>query len=196
MKEIEITEEDLREAMREIKTFLDITEEDLMRIYKLALKHARERLLGKIPVGNLMTEKVIALREDTDIKEAARLLSENRISGMPVIDMEGRVIGVISEADILASVGIKRESKIKDILRHLTGETVISVKRGQRVREIMTSPAITIGPDEDIRDAGRILEEKRIKRLPVVDREGKLIGIISRADIIKAISSTTHDKSA
>ncbi len=186
-EEIEITDEDLREAMREIKAYLDITEEDLLRIYKLALKHAKERLLKEIPVRAVMTEKVIAVRQDTEIKEAARLLSENRISGMPVIDENERVIGVVSEADILASAGIKRESKIGDILRHLTGETVISSRRGTRVGEIMSSPAITVGPDEDIRDAGRILEEKRIKRLPVVDREGKLIGIISRADIIRAI---------
>lgn len=186
-REIEITDEDLREAMREIKAYLDITEEDLQRIYKLALKHAKERLLKRIPVKAVMTEKVIAVRQDTEIKEAARLLSENRISGMPVIDENERVIGVVSEADILASAGIKRESKIRDILRHLTGETVISSRRGTRVGEIMSSPAITVGPDEDIRETGRILEEKRIKRLPVVDREGKLIGIISRADIIRAI---------
>lgn len=186
-REIEITDEDLREAMREIKAYLDITEEDLQRIYKLALKHAKERLLKRIPVRAVMTEKVIAVRQDTEIKEAARLLSENRISGMPVIDENERVIGVVSEADILASAGIKRESKIRDILRHLTGETVISSRRGTRVGEIMSSPAITVGPDEDIRETGRILEEKRIKRLPVVDREGKLIGIISRADIIRAI---------
>lgn len=187
-REIEITDEDLREAMREIKAYLDITEEDLLRIYKLALKHAKERLLSRIPVRDFMTEKVVTVRGDTEIKEAARLLSENRISGMPVVDENERVIGVVSEADILASTGIKRESKIKDILRHLTGETVISSRRGTRVGEIMSSPAITVGPDEDIRDTGRILEEKRIKRLPVVDREGRLIGIISRADIIRAIS--------
>lgn len=189
MKEgdIEITEEDLREAMREMKAYLDITEEDLKRLYTLALKHARQRLIKKIPVREIMTVKVVTVRPDTEIREAARLLSENRISGMPVIDYEGRVIGIVSEADILASAGIKKEHKIRDILGYLSGEVVLSGKTGRSVGDIMTSPAITIGPDTDIRDAGRIISEKRIKRLPVVDREGKLIGIISRADIIRAI---------
>lgn len=188
-KAIDITEEDIREAMKELKTYLDITEEDLKRIYILALEHAKKRLLKKKPVKDVMTKEVVCVREDAEIKEAARLLSENRISGMPVIDNEGKVIGVISEADILVSSGIKRESKISDILRHLSGEIVVSDKRGEKVGEIMTSPAITIGPEEDIRDAGRIMEEKGIKRLPVVDREGKIIGVISRADIVGAISS-------
>lgn len=73
-RELEITDEDLREAMREIKTYLDITEEDLKKIYILALKHAKERLLKKIPVRAVMTERVISVREDTEIKEAVRLL--------------------------------------------------------------------------------------------------------------------------
>lgn len=188
-KAIDITEEDIREAMKELKTYLDITEEDLKRIYILALEHAKKRLLKKKSVKDIMTKEVVCVREEAEIKEAARLLSENRISGMPVIDNEGKVIGVISEADILVSSGIKRESKISDILRHLSGEIVASDKRGEKVGEIMTSPAITIGPEEDIRDAGRIMEEKGIKRLPVIDREGKIIGVISRADIVGAISS-------
>lgn len=188
-KAIDITEEDIREAMKELKTYLDITEEDLKKIYILALEHAKKRLLKKKSVKDIMTKEVVCVREDAEIKEAARLLSENRISGMPVIDNEGKVIGVISEADILVSSGIKRESKISDILRHLSGEIVVSDKRGEKVGEIMTSPAITIGPEEDIRDAGRIMEEKGIKRLPVIDREGKIIGVISRADVVRAISS-------
>lgn len=188
-KAIDITEEDIREAMMELKTYLDITEEDLKRIYILALEHAKKRLLKKKSVKDIMTKEVVCVREYAEIKEAARLLSENRISRMPVIDNEGKVIGVISEADILVSSGIKRESKISEILRYLSGEIVVSEKRGEKVGEIMTSPAITIKPEEDIRDAVRIMEKKGIKWLPVIDREGKIIGVISRADIVGAISS-------
>lgn len=186
-RELEITEEDLREAMREMKAYLDITEEDLKKVYTLAIRHAKERLLRKIIVREIMTEKVVTVRGDTEIKEAARLLSENRISGMPVIDDSGKVIGIVTEADILASAGIKREHRFMDTLKHLFGEPVPSGRKGEYVKEIMTSPAITTYSDADIRDIAKILDEKRIKRLPVVDKEGRLIGIISRADIIKAI---------
>lgn len=186
-KEIEINEDDLREAMREMKAYLDITEEDLKRVFTLALKHARERLMRKISVGEIMTQRVVSVRKDTDIKEAARLLSENRISGMPVIDEDGKVIGIVSEADILASAGVKKEHRFVDTLKRLLGEPAPSGKRGEYVREIMTSPAITTSPDADIRDVARILDAKRIKRLPVVDEKGRLIGIISRADIIRVM---------
>lgn len=186
-REIEITEEDLREAMKEMKAYLDITEEDLKRVYTLALKHAKERLVGKIPVRAVMTEKVVTVKEDTEIKEAARLLSDNRISGMPVVDDSGIVIGVVTEADILASAGIKRERRFIDVLKHLFGEPIPSGKRGQYVKDIMMSPAITTDAETDIKDVAKILDEKRIKRLPVIDNEGRLIGIISRADIIRAI---------
>jgi CBS domain-containing membrane protein len=185
--EIDITEEDIREAVREMKAYLDITEDDLKRIYILALRHAKERLSRKISVKEVMTERVVTVKRDADIKEIARLLSENRISGLPVIDDEGKVIGIVSEADILASLGIKREHKIRDILRYLSGETVISGKKGETAGDIMTTPAITTGPDIDIRDVAAILDKKRVKRLPVVDRDGRLIGIISRADIVRAI---------
>lgn len=186
-REIEITEEDLREAMREIKTYLDITEEDLKRVYTLAIRHAKDRLIKKISVREIMTEKVVTVKGDTEIKEAARLLSENRISGMPVIDNNGRVIGLVTEADILASAGIKREHRFMHILKHLFGEPVPSGRKGEYVKDIMTSPVITTSADAEIREVAKILDEKRIKRLPVVDKEGRLIGIISRADIIKAI---------
>lgn len=186
-REIEFTEEDLREALREMKAYLDITEEDLKKVYTLAIRHAKERLSKKIIVKEIMTDNVVAVSEDTEIKEAARLLSENRISGMPVIDETGKVIGVVTEADILASAGIKKEHRFMDILKHLFGEPVPSGRKGEYVKEIMTSPAITTHADADIRDIAKILDEKRIKRLPVVDKEGRLIGIISRADIIKAI---------
>lgn len=186
-REIEFTEEDLREAMREMKAYLDITEEDLKKIYTLAIRHAKERLLKKIIVRETMTEKVVTVRGDTEIKEAARLLSENRISGMPVIDDNGKVIGVVTEADIMAAAGLKREHRFLDMLRYLLGEPVPSTRIGEYVKDIMTSPAITTSADADIRDIAKILDEKRIKRLPVVDSEGKLIGIISRADIIRVI---------
>lgn len=184
----EISEEDLRSAVREIKTYVDITEEDLKKIYTIALRYARERLALKVVVNDVMSRDVIAISKYSDIDEAARLLSENRISGLPVVDKENLVIGVISEADILSVAGLKEGHTFKDILRHVLGEPLPERKRGNIVGDIMTSPAITTRPDVDIRDVARVLDERRIKRLPVVDDKNRLIGVISRADIVRAIS--------
>lgn len=128
--------------------------------------------------------------------EVTRLLGENKIRGLPVVDAENRVIGLISEADVLSMTGVKRDHTFKDVIRHVLGEPVPGERQGTKVQDFMTSPAITIKPDADLRDAARIVDEKRIKRLPVVDDEKRLVGVVSRADIsyppLSALPATSY----
>ena len=188
-----IEDEDIREALKEMRTYIDITEEDLKEIFTLALEHAKRRLRGKLTVRDVMTEKVIAVREDASLKEVVSILSEKGISGLPVVDVQNRVIGIVTEADILSQMAPGRKLSFKEIVRHLIGEPVpkrLEEKISEiKVKDIMTSPVITIGPDADIRDVAIIFEQKRIKRLPVVDKDNRLIGIISRQDIVRAFAS-------
>jgi len=182
----EFTDEDLREALKEMGSYVDVTEEDLKKIYAFALKHARQRLAETVSVAEAMNRNVVAVREDDEIALAVRYLSENKISGLPVIDKYDLVIGVVSEADILSAAGMESNFTFKDIIRSLLGEPIAGHRKGDKVGDIMSAPAITIREDSDIREAAKILSKRRIKRLPVVDDAGRLIGIISRADIIKA----------
>jgi len=180
-----ISDEDLRLALKDLRTYVDVTEEDLRKIYEIALRHARER---KVAVGTIMTVDVVAVKKDTGISEAAHLLSERHISGMPVVDQEGRVIGVVSEADILAHTGLHAGHTFKDVLRHLLGEPLPRRNVGETVGDVMSTPAITTRTNVDIRSVAAQLDDKRIKRLPVVDETGKIIGIVSRGDIVRAFS--------
>lgn len=186
-KNCEISDEDLRAALREIKTYVDITEEDLRKIYEIALRYARERIAVKVVVSDVMTTNVKAVSKYSEINEATRLLSENNISGLPVVDNENFVMGVVSEADILSVAGMREGHTFKDILRHILGEPLPERKSGNTVDDIMSSPAITTKPDADIKEVARILDERKIKRLPVVDNRNRLIGIISRGDIVRAM---------
>jgi CBS-domain-containing membrane protein len=187
-KECTLAAEDLRSALKELKGYVDVTEEDLLRIYDIAQRHARERKTPKIRVRRAMTMEVVTIKKQADIRTAAELLTKHRISGMPVVDENDHVIGVIGEADILALAGLKREHGFKDIVRHLLGEPVpVHRKAGNTVGEVMSTPAITTTPDGDIRDVAAILDERRIKRLPVVDEQGRIVGVISRADIIRIL---------
>jgi CBS-domain-containing membrane protein len=179
--------EDLRAALREMRTYVDVTEEDLRKIYEVALRHARERIASRTPVREVMTRNVITVKRSADLHEAARILSDNRISGMPVVDDDNRVIGVISQADLLVLAGMAREHTFKDILRNLLGEPAPARKAGNKVGDVMSFPPITSKAGDEIGDVAKIFDDRRIKRLPVVDDEGKLIGIISRADIVRAI---------
>jgi CBS domain-containing membrane protein len=188
----QISDEDLRAALKEMKTYMDITEDDLKKIYGIALRHAEQRLSRRIVVRDVMTGNVIKVREDADLNEVTALLSENRISGLPVVDGQDRVIGMITEADVLAMAGMKKGHAFKDVIRHLLGEPLAGPKRSKRLGDVMTSPAITTGPEADIREIALILDEKRIKRLPVVDEQDRLIGVISRADIVRAIGKNEN----
>lgn len=187
LAECALSDEDLRAALTEMKTYVDVTEEDLKRIYEIALRHARERAALRIPVRAVMTTRVVGTVRDADLHEAARLLSENRISGMPVVDDQNRVVGVISEADLLTLAGMQKGHTFRDILHRILREPVPARKPGDRVQDVMSVPPITAKADDDAAEVANILNERRIKRLPVVDDEGHLIGIISRADIIRAI---------
>ncbi len=188
-KECEISDEDLRAALKEMRTYVDVTGEDLKKIYSIALRHAEDRLASKIAAGDVMTQKVITAKRDSDIHEVSALLSENRISGLPVVDEENHVIGIVSEADILSMAGMEKGHTFKDILRHILGKPLPERKHGRdRIGDIMSFPAITTRPEVDIREIAGILESKRIKRLPVVDSENRLLGIISREDIVRVIS--------
>jgi len=185
------SEEDLRAALKEMKTYVDVTEEDLKKIYEIALRYAQLRLVSHVPVKDIMTKTVITVKRNADLHEAARLLSERGISGMPVVDDNNRVVGVISEADILTLAGMKREHTFKDILRSILGEPLPArASGGNKVEDVMSFPPITSRADEAVADVAKILDERRIKRLPVVDDQGKLLGIISRADIVRAIGRT------
>ncbi len=187
LKEPDISDEDLRAALGDMKGYVDVTEEDLKKIYLLALQHARERLAFSITVRDAMTKEVISVRKDTCLDEIVKLLSEHRISGLPVVDDAHNIAGIVTEADILSMTGMKRGHTFKDILRHVIGEPLPGHRTGNRAEEIMTSPAVTITPERSVREAASILDERKIKRLPVVDGSGRLLGIISRGDIVRTM---------
>jgi CBS domain-containing membrane protein len=188
-KYCQISTEDLQAALKEMKAYIDITEDDLKRIYTIALRHAEQRVSKKVLVREVMTKNVIKIRENAEINEVTTLLSEHRISGLPVVDGQDHVIGMITEADVLAMAGMNKRHAFKDVIRHLLGEPLPGPKQSKCIRDVMTSPATTTGPEVDIREVASTLDEKRIKRLPVVDERGRLIGVISRADIVRAIGA-------
>lgn len=140
-------------------------------------------------IAELMTEDVLAVAPETTLKEVASALVEHRISGVPVGDAEGRVVGVVSEADILVKEqGAKPESgRVLDWL--LGGGFADHDKLAAKTAgEAMTSPATTIGDGKQVHDAARLMTEYGVKRLPVVDDEGVLVGIVTRSDLVKAFA--------
>lgn len=144
-------------------------------------------------VRELMTEKVFTIGPEAPIKDVARILVDNGISGLPVCDIEGRVIGVISEGDILYKEHDPSEGHIGGPLGWIIEGTpnyagYIKAK-ALTARKAMTSPAITIAPHESVAQAARIMCEHHVNRLPVVADE-KLVGLVTRADLVRAFTRT------
>jgi CBS domain-containing protein len=137
-------------------------------------------------IETIMTRKVLTVSPETPLKDVARLLSENHISGVPVCDADGAVLGVVSEADILR----KEEGVSPDVggrfawfFRRLDGE--LDKVAARTAGEAMTAPALTGRPTQQVSDAARVMIEHRINRLPVVNA-GRLVGIVTRADLVRA----------
>jgi CBS domain-containing protein len=139
-------------------------------------------------IEKLMTCPVVTVTAETPLKEVAALLTEHHISGVPVADGVGSVLGVVSEADILRkergfAPGAGR--RFSWLLRRFDGE--LDKLSAQTAGEAMTSPALTVRPTGDVSAAAHLMVERRINRLPVVER-GALVGIVTRADIVRAFS--------
>ena len=149
--------------------------------------HLRSTLGFEMHVQDVMTKDVISILKFESIVHVANVLSEKNISGLPVVDKEQKVIGIITQADILSMLGVGRDHTFKDLLKYMLGEPLPERRIGDLVGDIMTTPALTIRPDANIAEAVRIMDEKKVRRLPVVDEKNILIGIISRADILKAV---------
>ena len=137
-------------------------------------------------VQDVMTREVVAVRGPTPFKELVRLLNEHRVTAVPVLDDAGRiVVGVVSESDLV----------LKEVAPLREGHTSLfetAEHRGERAKaasltaaELMTAPAVTVGPDEPVATAARRMYDRRVKRLPVVDHSGALVGIVTRADLLK-----------
>ncbi len=142
------------------------------------------RRTGQWRVSDVMTTKVVSVTRNASYKQVAQLLHEHHLTALPVLTPEGQVAGVVSEADLL------RKQERHERSGHRPGwqlsPAVRAKMQARSAAGLMTAPAITIGPDAVLGTAARLMSLHRIKRLPVVDADGKLTGIVSRADLLRA----------
>lgn len=138
----------------------------------------------KTNVADLMTTEVVSVDETAGFKQMVELIEQHRISALPVVDGQRRVIGVVSEADL-----ILKEDRI-DLGEHYVFESHRRRQERERAggttaRELASVPAVTIGPGDSVQEAAKLMHDRAIKRLPVVDGDGRLVGVISRSDVLR-----------
>lgn len=146
--------------------------------------------------SDVMVDQVITIRPDSSVQDAAALLVENHISAMPVTDAKRKVLGIISEADLLRRSETQTERRRSKWLEWLTsaeslaGEYVKTHSR--RVSDVMTRDVVVAQPGTPLREIATLLEQNRIKRVPIVD-DDVLVGLVSRADLVRAFARQRNE---
>ena len=146
-------------------------------------------------ISEVMTSNVITAGPEANLSEIARLMAENGVSGVPIVDTENKVLGIVTERDFLPQLKGVPFSNVK--LPTLFGEwfeerdfgQLIAEARKQKATDVMKSPVVTVDVNDELGRAAELLAQHSVKRLPVV-QDGVLVGIINRADIIRAIASS------
>jgi CBS domain-containing protein len=140
-------------------------------------------------VKDVMTSRVIWMELDTPFTVIARAFEDARVSAFPVLNAAGRVVGVVSEADLLAKLALADDEgdmpgMIGGILRHQQVKKAGATTAG----ELMSAPPVAVSPEDTVEHAARLMYLRRVKHLPVTDAEGRLAGIVSRADVLSVFS--------
>ena len=146
--------------------------------------------MNNLRVRDVMTHLVVTLRPNDSIPQGARQLLSNRISGCPVVE-GGRLVGVVTEADLVATwtqpARVEPGLGAAPLSFLLRGKAPADVS-GKKIADIMTTSVLTVGPDASVWEAARIIDRHGVRRLPVVDADGFVIGIVARSDLIRAMA--------
>jgi CBS domain-containing protein len=133
-------------------------------------------------VRDVMTTRVVTVRADARVKQAIQLLDDHQITAMPVVDVEGRLVGVVSEADVLRDA-LMPDRRAHEIPSHAEGRTKLLL-----VGDVMTRLPMSVTVDADLAAAASVLVDTAIKSLPVVDDDGRVVGVVSRRDVIAVLA--------
>lgn len=183
--ETELTDGDILDAMQHIPGYLDITTEDFRTIYHLAHRHAMERMFGNLKVTGLMRAGVDSLLPDMSLFEAAKALVKSGFKGLPVVDTQGYVIGMLTETDFLRRLKV---ASFLELLLNLLDDTFEFTHRCHEtsVREAMVAPVVTVTEEVRFEEVVAAFKRHGGRSMPVVNSDGQLLGLIFRKDFLAA----------
>lgn len=186
-----LSKDDLHAALKEMNSFIDVTEGDLERIFSLATLHTYRRQIGDLSLKDIMTREVVTIRPGTSLDEAWELLRKHHIRGLPVVDDARRMVGILTIADFLKVTDWRMCHTIRARIRFMFSHHPVS-----SAAQIMTAPVTVAREDMHLTEAFRIFAERGINHLPVVNDQGKLVGILTRLDLLASVYGGTVTASA
>jgi len=189
-QELELADEDILDAMQHIPGYLDITMGDFRELYHLAYRHAIDRLLGGLQAQALM-QPVAALAPGMMLDEAARALVASGYKALPVTDTDGRVLGMLTETDFLRRLQV--DTFLELLLQMIDDSCKVSHRCHETpVSAAMTAPAVSLRPQADFREMTAAFGRHPGRSTPVVDAEGRLLGLLLRKDFLAALDRRAH----
>lgn len=185
MTELELTDEDVLDAMRQIPGYLDISTEDFRAIYHLAHAHALARTFDRIRAGDLMLTGVAPVQVTMCLREAAEQLVAQGRKSLPVVDDRGVVVGVLTETDFLRCLNA---DSVLGLLLRLAATALPVGQHCERtsVADTMSAPAVAVGEQARFDDIMRAFRQHGGRSMPVVDDQGRLRGLLLRKDFLHA----------
>ncbi len=184
---VPLTMEDISRGMKEIGSYLDITMQDFRELYEHAYRIARERILHSVTAADIMRAPALCVDEGDGVLEVIRFLDEHRISGVPVVDAEGRIVGIVSERDVVRLVGDDGTVTVMSLLHALLRHGChLAAPFDVAVGAIMTRECVTASAETPLGELLGLLQRNGINRLPILDMDGRPVGLVSRTDIINA----------
>lgn len=183
-----LSDEDVYEAMKKIPGYLDISAGDFKELYLLAYQHAETRLYNSLRVADIMNRQVITALPTTPLAEAAALMARHHITGIPVVQEDGTVVGILSEQDFFRNMGDGSQTSCMALIADslVSGGSFALSIRGQTIGEIMSQPVVTVLETALLHEVSKMMREKRINRVPVTNNKNQLLGILTRSDLMHA----------
>ena len=182
---LDLNDEDVLDAMRHIPGYLDISTEDFRTIYRLAHAHARQRLLEGIRAGDLMLADIRPLTPGLSLHDAAEHLVEQGLKALPVVAADGQVVGMLTETDFLACLGVG--SYLELVLRlDEAPPGDLARCRGTRVADAMSAPAVCVTEQARAAEVLGVFRRHPGRSMPVIDGAGRLRGLLLRKDFLHA----------
>lgn len=183
---IDLIEEDVLDAMRSMKTYVDITPGEFKEIFSLAYAMALKRIGSLKKAEEIMTSPVHCLRLTTPSSKAASSLAALNISGAPVIDDKGKICGVVSEKDYLKKMGLDGTASFMTVVAQCLDSSgcLVTGLRNVNVQALMSSPAITANAQTTVFEISEMFTEHSINRIPICNSNDQPIGIVTRTDLV------------
>lgn len=175
-------------ALQEQGTYVDVSVDDLMQIYHAAEKYARIRRSENVLVEKIMQQPVTTVPADCSLSDAAHLLVTLKISGLPVVDEDNRLLGIITEADFLRALGMPSHppgQSLWQMLENLFSHQLEVREPQGLVADLMVSEVVTVAPQQTLHQALAVMKQHQIRRLIVCDEARHVVGVITRSDLVR-----------